>query len=128
MAAKVTSTMVLSKKERIVMGIIFDYVSRKGRAILAPEDILIDIPLGVKFTEEELSPMIEGLKQDGYFDCTIAKRKGDDVYVFELRDKGLAFARELARTRKGLWLMIGMTAGTAVLGFLIKLILDAILH
>lgn len=120
--------MVLNKKEKVLMDVIYGAASQKtGQCLITPVDILSKIPYKVNFREEDLPAVLDALSIDGYFEYESANRKGDTVYLISLKEKGLAYARDKKAARIKLYWRIGTTIAFALLGYLIKVIISAII-
>jgi len=94
---------VMNKKEKAILRLLYERCTgNKGSCILAPMDILRAIPLDIELKREELEPVLEVLGTDDYFDMTISNRKGERVYCFTLKKKGLNIQREEQKAKKEL--------------------------
>lgn len=120
--------MVLNKKEKVLMDVIYNAASTKtGQCLITPFEVLSRIPYRVNFREDELEKVMEGLSIDGYFEYEAASKKGETVYLISLKEKGLAYEREKKAARKKIYIRIGTTIAFALLGYLIKVIISAII-
>jgi hypothetical protein len=119
--------MVLNKKERVLMDAIYKETSQKtGRCLATPYEILSKIPYKYKFLEEDLETVLEALSIDGYFEYELAEKKGELVYLISLKEKGLGYEREKKENRIKLIRRIITTVIFAILGWLVKFIIDTI--
>lgn len=121
--------MVLGKKEKALMNIIYDKASRSqnGQCLVSPLDLLTKIPYGVEFKETELEETLNQLVLDNYFDCNKAKTpSGDIMYCITLKDNGISFLRDKRVSRRKLVLRIITTILIAALSFSLKEILNLI--
>jgi hypothetical protein len=120
--------MVMNKKEKYLMNGIYAAASQKtGQCLIAPFELLARIPYTVKFKENDLEPTMEALSLDGYFEYELANKKGDSVYLITLKEKGMAYEREKKNDRKKIYKRIVTTILFAVLGYVVKVIISAIL-
>ncbi len=110
------------------MDVIYDAASGKsGQCLLAPVDILRKVPLKVDIREDDLEPLFYNLSIDGYFDYERADFKGDRMYLFTLKEKGLSYARDKQKKRRGLIVKIVSAIAFAALGALVRYIVGAII-
>lgn len=121
--------MVLGKKEKVLMDIIYKQASRSnnGQCLLAPIDLLSKIPYRVDFKESDLDETLNQLVLDSYFDCERARTpSGDMMYCLTLKDNGISYLRDKKVRRRKMIIRIISTILIAALSFSIKFILDAI--
>ncbi len=121
--------MVLGKKEKALMEIIYSQASRSqnGQCLVSPLDLLTRIPYKVDFKEEELEETMNQLVLDNYFECNRARTATGDVkYIITLRENGISFLRDKRVSRRKLILRIITTILIAALSFSLKEILDLI--
>lgn len=121
--------MVLGKKERVLMDVIYKEasVSSSGQCLMSPVDILSKIPYKVDFREADLEENMNQLMLDNYFDYEKAKKtNGDLMYIITLRDNGLSYQRDKLVARRKLITRIALTIAIAALSFSFKYILEAI--
>jgi len=117
-----------SKKEKVLMGIIYDAASGKsGQCLLSPLEILGKVPLQVDIREDDLEPLFYNISIDGYFDYERADFKGDRMYLFTLKVKGLSYARDKKNKKRSLIIKIVSAIAFAALGALVKVIIGAIM-
>ncbi|MCL2630347.1 MAG: hypothetical protein FWD49_02340 [Firmicutes bacterium] len=120
--------MVLNKKEKVLMDVVYDATSEKtGRCIVSPFYILSKIPYKHRFNEEDLQPVLEALSIDGYFEYEHAEKKGEMLFLISLKEKGLGYAREKKDNRKKLIRRIVTTIIFAVLGYSVRWLIGVIL-
>ena len=121
--------MILGKKERVLMKIIYQQASSspKGKCLLAPLDLLAKIPYKVSFKESELDEILNQLVLDNYFECERAKKpNGDPMYIITLKENGISYLRDKRVAQRKLAFRIILTAIIAAFSFSIKYILQAI--
>lgn len=121
---------MLSKIERSIMQIVyFKAIEGNGNCILKPNDILSEIPYKYDFCKDDLVVSLEALALDGYFDFVNTDKKGEEVYYFNLEQKGLAFPREIEKEKRLKKFKISLACTTASIGmlaFIIKMIINAV--
>ncbi|NCA67824.1 MAG: hypothetical protein EOM87_07165 [Clostridia bacterium] len=121
--------MILGKKERVLMKIIYHQASRSpnGKCLLAPLDLLTKIPYKVSFKESELDEILNQLVLDNYFECERAKKpNGDPMYIITLKENGISYLRDKKVAQRKLVFRIIIAALIATFSFSIKYILQAI--
>lgn len=120
--------MLRGKKEKVLMDVIYASASNKtGQCILSPVEILGKVPLDVEIREDDLEPLFYNLSIEGYFDYEKADFKGDAMYLFTLKDKGLSYDRDKRNKRRSLIIKIVSTIAFALLGVLVRFIIGAII-
>jgi len=119
--------MILSKKEKILMESIYNASVNSGQCILTPTDILKIIPYKYDFREEDIEKTMEALKIEGYFEYDRAFKKNEMVYCIVLKDKGKSYLRDKKTAKKKLYIKIAVTVLCAALGYLIRVIIGAII-
>lgn len=121
--------MILNKKEKILMKIIFEFANNKnGQFMIAPIDMLQAIPLKYEFKECDLDKILNDLSIEGYFDLETATKKDDFVYIIKLKELGFSFQRDMQTSKRKLIKSLITTAVIALLSVLIKLILNKIFN
>lgn len=121
--------MVLGKKEKVLMNIIYRQASRShnGQCLISPLDLLSKIPYRVDFKETDLEETLNQLVLDNYFECDRAKTpSGDVMYCITLKENGISFLRDKRVSQRKLAFRIITAIAIAVLSFSLKAILDAI--
>ena len=89
--------MVLGKKEKVLMNIIYRHASRSpnGQCLLSPMDILSQIPYRVEFKESDLEEVLNQLVLDNYFEYKHAKTPNGEVkYIITLKENGISYLRD----------------------------------
>lgn len=121
--------MVLGKKEKVLMDIIYKQASRSqnGQCLIAPIDLLSKIPYKIDFKESDLDETLNQLVLDNYFECERAKTpSGDIMYCITLKENGISYLRDKRVRQRKMIIRIVTTIIIAALSFSIKSILDAI--
>ena len=116
----------LSRRENEVMRAVYTLSGGRERFLVAPYDMLAVLPSRAGYDEEKLERVLRALELDGYFQLISSERKGERTYVVWLHEKGLSYPRANAQRRRGLYFKLGLTVATAVLSFLIGLLLKAL--
>ena len=119
--------MIFNKKERLLMNAIYSSASASGQCLLTPLEILSLIPYKADFREEDIDKTLEALKVDGYFAYDKALRKDETVYCIVLKEKGLSYERDKRTAKRKIIQRVALTIAFALLGYLIKVIISAII-
>lgn len=137
----------LNDKEKSVMNAVHALVIDRGKGILSEQQIFDELPrvgkrkmiydiLGLKKRAEymggkcvdieEIQYIMESLATLDFFDLVVTDKKGVQMYVVTLLNKGSSFERDQRDKRKGIYLIIFRTVLLAVLSFIITIALKAI--
>ena len=119
--------MVISKNEKVMMNVIYAAAGAEGQCLLTPLELLQKIPYGVDFREDDLKPTLEALAIDGYFAFDVAKRDEKEIFCIVLTEKGKGYEREKKKSRRKIIKRIIVTVVFALLGYLVKVIIAAII-
>ncbi len=117
---------MLSKREAEVMGAVYELCHDKGVCLIAPTELLSLLPKHKKYTEEILESVLQALSMDDYFELLSSERKGEKMYVISLRSNGFAFKRYAAQLRRDAAMKIFWAVTSAVVAFIVGLILKRI--
>ena len=117
---------MLNKRETEVMNAVYDLCHEKGVCLIAPSELLSLLPKRRKYTEEGLESILRALSLDDYFELSSSERKGEKMYVISLRANGFAFKRYFAQMRRDAAMKIFWAVTSAVVAFLVGLILKRI--
>ena len=121
--------MVLGRKEKALMNVIYKKASRSqnGQCLVTPLELLSKIPYGVDFKESDLEETLNQLTLDNYFECDRAHTSGGElIYCLTLKENGISYLRDRKVSRRKLLIRIITAILIAILGFVIKAILDVI--
>lgn len=114
----------LDRRENDVMRALLTLSAGKARFLASPDEVLALVK--IKCDAEGLERTLSSLSQDGYFDYIATDRKGEKMYVVELRPKGTAFVRSVHTDRRRFFvrLLVAAACGlaSALIGVLLKLI------
>lgn len=137
----------LSIKEKSVMNAVHELVNSRGKGILSEQQIFDELPrvgkrkliyeifgfkkraeyMGEKCVDlEEIRDIMESLATLDFFDLVVTDKKGVQMYVVTLLNKGASFERDQRDKRRSLYLIIIRTVLLAILSFIITVILKAI--
>lgn len=112
---------MLSGKERELMNEIYSLTHRTGCGLIGKKE------LGARLTDGvDVEKVLSALKSDAYLDYLSSMRKGEDVYVITLLEKGKNFPRELRKEKEMLLFRLLLAVGGAIVSFLVGLILKTL--
>ena len=113
---------MLTKKESEVMKAVYS-LCKEGVCLVSPKELLALLSPREKWTDEALEKVLTALSLDDYFDPLSSERQGEKMYVITLHTNGLAFPRNTQQQRRSLCLKLGWAVASAVIAFLVGLIL-----
>ena len=113
---------VLTKRESEVMRAVYA-LCREGVCLVSPTELLARLPARGKWSQDSLEKVLTALSLDNYFDLLSSERKGEKMYVITLREGGRAYPRNAQQFRRDLFLKLGLAVASAVIAFLVGLIL-----
>lgn len=108
------------------MRAVYDLCHEKGVCLVSPSEILALLPPRKRYTEEQVEGILHELALDDYFELLSSERKGEKMYVISLRTNGYAFKRGYVQMRRDAAMKILWAVASAVVAFLVGLILKRI--
>lgn len=108
------------------MNAVYTLCHEKGVCLISPTELLALLPPRRKWTEERVEKILGELALDEYFELLSSERKGEKMYVISLRANGYAFKRYFAQMRRDAAVKIFWAVASAVVAFLVGLILKRI--
>lgn len=114
---------MLSKQESEVMNVVYNLSAEKGICLVSPTELLDLLPAKRSYTEDSLDKVLSELALDDYFELLSSERKGEKMYVISLRSNGYAFKRYYTQIKRDVALKLGWAIASAVVAFLVGLIL-----
>ena len=117
---------MLNKRESEVMRAVYSLCHSEGICLVSPAELLSLLPSRKKYTETQLEKILDALALDDYFELLSSERKGEKMYVISLRANGYAFERGYMQMRREGYRKICWTVASAVLAFLVGVILKRI--
>lgn len=119
---------MLSKKEKIVMQIIYDKAKDKRKSFITTEQEIFDeIPPKVKITLDEMRVILRQLAIDNYFEMTHSEKKGQPLLVIKLNKNGEAFEREIIQQKRTIAQRLLITLICAIITAIVSLIFKNLL-
>ena len=119
---------MLTRSENEVMRAVYSLCDGTDGCLVSPLDILSLLPVKRRYTREKLENILNDLQSDGYFDIINSERKGEKMYVINLKESGFAYKRESKKARKEIGFKILLGFVGAVATFIFGLILKGIFH
>ena len=117
---------MLNRRETEVMNAVYALCHEKGVCLISPAELLALLPPRKRWTEEWLEGVLNELALDEYFELLSSERKGEKMYVISLRANGYAFKRCSAQLRRDAAVKIFWAVTSAVVAFIVGLILKRI--
>jgi hypothetical protein len=117
---------MLNKRETEIMNTVYEICHEKGVCLVSPAELLSMLPQRKGYTEEQLETILGELALDNYFELLSSERKGEKMYVISLRANGYAFKRCFAQMRRDAAVKIFWAVASAVVAFLVGVILKRI--
>ncbi|MDE7330438.1 MAG: hypothetical protein K2N30_05080 [Clostridia bacterium] len=117
---------MLDKNENLVMSAVYSLCDGTEGCLVSPYDILSLLPARHKITPEILDDILNALRCDGYFDLINSERKGEKMYVINLKESGFAFKRTAAQRRRDITFKIFLAFIGALATFIFGLILKGL--
>ena len=117
---------MLSRCENEVMGAVFALCDGTEGCLISPLDILSILPSNRRYNPEKVDDILHALKCDGYFDLIASERKGEKMYVIQLKESGFAYKRAAKQRRRDVTFKIFLAFVGALATFIFGLILKAI--
>ena len=116
---------MLNRRESEVMGAVYSLCHEKGICLVSPADLLGMLPRK-KYTETQIEGILNALALDDYFELLSSERKGEKMYVISLHASGYAYKRYSLQLRRDMTWKLFYAIGSAVVAFLVGLLLRRI--
>lgn len=115
---------MLSRNENEVMSAVYCLCDGTEGCLVSAADILSIMPANRHVSGEELDGILTTLQCDGYFDLIHSERKGERMYVINLKENGFAWKRTSKQKQRDISFRIFL----AFLGALATFVFGLILH
>ena len=116
---------MLSKSESRVMSAVYSLCDGTEGCLVSALDIISVMPKSKKFNTDELDSILNTLHCDGYFDLIYSERKGERMYVINLKDNGFAWKRVEKQRQRDVSFRIFLAFLGALATFIFGLILKS---
>lgn len=119
---------MLSKSENLVMSAVYSLCDGTEGCLVSPVDILSVMPAKHKISYDKLEEILNALKCDGYFDLIPSERKGEKMYVINLKENGFAYKRTAKQRQRDIAFKILLAFIGAFATFIFGIILKGIFN
>ena len=117
---------MLSRNENEVMSAVYCLCDGMDGCLVSPLDILSVLPQKRKYSPEKVDGILHNLMCDGYFDLITSERKGEKMYVINLKESGFNFRRNAKQKQRDIAFRIVLAFIGAVATFIFGLIIKGI--
>ena len=115
---------MLNRRENEVMSAVFGLCDGTDGCLVSAIDILSVLPSKTKYTPADIDKILNDLKCDGYFDLIPSERKGEKMYVINLKENGFAYKRTAKQRQRDVAFRIMLAfigaAATFVFGLILR--------
>lgn len=116
---------MLSKSENDVMSAIYSLCDGTEGCLVSPMEIKSVMSRSHKIGDEELDSILNALRVDGYFDIIYSERKGEKMYVINLKESGFAWRHTSKQKQRDVTFKIFLAFLGALATFVFGLILKS---
>ena len=117
---------MLNRRENEVMRAVYTLCEKQGICLISPAELIERLPTRKKYDEAMVEKILNELALDDYFQLLFSERKGEKTYVISLRAGGYAYKRCALQERRNFALKFGWAIASAVIAFLVGLLLKHI--
>ncbi|MCL2540237.1 MAG: hypothetical protein FWE53_02240 [Firmicutes bacterium] len=117
---------MLNKKEKLLMGFIYEKARSKGSCLMSASDLIVAGLPDYVLTTDDIKRTLDSLELDDYIEVVLSDKKGEVIYCIILKAKGEAYDRNRLAAKKNLRNRIIITVALAVLGGVISLLIRQI--
>lgn len=117
---------MLSKNENEVMTAVYSLCDGTDGCLVSAMDIMSVMPRNRRISADELDSILNALHCDGYFDIIHSERKGEKMYVINLKESGFAWKRASKQKERDITFRIFLAFLGALATFVFGLILRGI--
>ncbi|MCH5146706.1 MAG: hypothetical protein J1F61_01720 [Clostridiales bacterium] len=117
---------MLSKNENEVMSAVYSLCDGTEGCLVSPLEIKSVMAQRRRLNDEELDDILNALRVDGYFDLIYSERKGEKMYVINLRESGFAWKRTAKQKQRDISFKIFLAFVGALSTFIFGLILKGL--
>lgn len=115
---------MLTKNEDEIMRAVYDLCDGTEGCLISPAEIMSLLPAKRKYTFEKIDTILRDLMHDGYFDLIPSERKGEKMYVINLKETGFSYKRAAKQRQRDIAFRITLAfigaAATFIFGIIIK--------
>lgn len=117
---------MLNRSENEIMGAVYALCDGTGGCLVSAIDIMSILPSQKRYTPEKIEDILYELQCDGYFDLLCSERKGEKMYVINLKEKGVTYKRTAKQKQRDITFKIFLAFVGALATFVFGLILNGI--
>lgn len=117
---------MLSKSESEIMNAVYCLCDGTEGCLVSPMDIIAVLPAKRRYDPEKIEEILNNLMCDGYFDLINSERKGEKMYVINLKESGFAWKRTSKQRQRDVAFRIFLAFLGALATFVFGLILKAL--
>lgn len=117
---------MLSKSENEVMTAVYSLCDGTEGCLVSPMEIKSVMAREGRIGDEELDSILNALRVDGYFDLIYSERKGEKMYVINLKESGFAWKRTAKQRQRDVSFKIFLAFLGAFATFVFGLILKGL--
>ena len=117
---------MLTKNEDEIMRAVYDLCDGTDSCLISPAEILSLLPPKRKYNFDKIDCVMRDLSHDGYFDLIPSERKGEKMYVINLKEAGFSYKRTIAQRRRDIAFRVTLAFVGAVSTFIFGLIIKSI--
>lgn len=115
---------MLTRNEDEVMRAVYDLCDGTESCLISPAEILSLLPAKRRYDADKVDCVLKDLMHDGYFDLISSERKGEKMYVINLKEAGFSYKRTIRQRRRDITFRITLAfigaASTFIFGLIIK--------
>ena len=108
------------------MSAVYSLCDGTDGCLVSPLDIKSVLPRSYKIGDDELESILNALRVDGYFDLIYSERKGQRMYVINLKDSGFAWRHTCKQRQRDVSFKIFLAFLGALATFVFGLILKGL--
>ena len=117
---------MLTKCEDEIMRAVYDLCDGTESCLISPAEILSLLPAKRKYSFDKIDCTLRDLMHDGYFDLISSERRGEKMYVINLKEAGFSYKRTIAQRRRDIAFRVGLAFIGALSTFIFGLIIKSI--
>ena len=117
---------MLSRSENEVMGAVYSLCDGTEGCLVSPIDIISVLPSRRRYKPDELDEILNALQCDGYFDLIYSERKGEKMYVINLKESGFSWKRNSKQRQRDISFRIFLAFLGALATFIFGVLLKGI--
>lgn len=117
---------MLNRSENEVMGAVYALCDGTDGCLVSVIDIMSILPSRGRYTPEKIEDILYDLKRDGYFDLLCSERKGEKMYVINLKENGINYKRTAKQKQRDVTFKIFLAFIGALATFIFGIILKSI--